>query len=141
MEERTITAIAHKDGLIRYHLQVNDALHKALSTWNNEIFKYYLRGEILELVIESKYASEIEHLIIQRQLTLIERHEGIAFITLVGLGINLDFGFLAETMQLCNSYNIMSISHSDKTLELMLPSSELTACLQALHHAFIGERA
>ena len=141
MEERTITAIAHKDGLIRYLLQVNDALHQALSTWNNEIFKYYLRGDILELVIETKYASEIEHLISVQQLKLIERLEGTAFITLIGLGINLDPGFLAETMQLCNPYKIMSISHSDKTLELMLPSAELTACLQTLHHAYIGERS
>ena len=138
MEERIISAIAHKDGLARYQLKADDALQTALSTWNNEIFKYYLQDETLELVIENKFASEIDHLIRTQNLQLIKRLEGSAFITLVGLGINLDPGFLAETMQICKPYQIQRISHNDKTLELMLPSTQLEACLNALHQVFIG---
>lgn len=138
MEERTITAIAHKDNLIRFTLALDGSLIALLKTWHNEIFKYHAQDGRLELACEEKYASEIRYLLSQQGIGIIKEEQGIGQVTMVGVGINLDPGFLAETLELCGGFHVLRVSHSDQTIELTLPSDEVGTCVQTLHQAFIG---
>ncbi len=138
MEERKITAIAHKENLTSYLLARDGKLIQLLKAWNNEIFKYFAAGDTLELIIEDKYTSEVEYLLQQSGIPILERQNGLGYVTLVGLGINLDPGFLASTLELCQPHQLLRAQHSDKTIELMLPSDQVRTCVAALHNAFIG---
>jgi len=138
MEERHITAIAHKEDLLRYIIPKTDETIELLKSWNWEIFKYLVTENQIELIIEEKYDKEIQYLLSQKEIPILKTEIGIGYVTLVGLGINLDPGFLAETLKLCQPFHIKRIQHSDKTIEIMLPSSEVKDCVRTLHSAFIG---
>lgn len=140
MEERNVTAIAHKENLLRYALKQDQALYAALKTWNNEIFRYSAENGVLELVIEDKYEKEINHFLEQNRTVALSVDKGLGYVTLVGLGINLDPCFLAETLEICQTFELLRVSHSDKTIELMLPSAQVQSCVQALHKALIEDR-
>jgi aspartate kinase len=140
MEERNITAIAHKRDLLRYILTHDEQLIRLLEVWNNEIFKYFLEDGRVELIIEDKYDREISHVLDQHGISALRRDKGLGYVTLVGLGINLDPALLAATLRLCSGFGVMRIQHSEKTIELMLPSDEVEACVKALHQALIGDR-
>lgn len=140
MEERNVTAIAHKENLLRYALKQDQALYAALKTWNNEIFRYSAENGVLELVIEDKYEKEINHFLEQNRTVALSVDKGLGYVTLVGLGINLDPCFLAETLEICQTFELLRVSHSDKTIELMLPSAQVQNCVQALHKALIEDR-
>jgi aspartate kinase len=138
MEERHITAIAHKEDLLSYIIPKTDETIELLKSWNWEIFKYLVTENQIELIIEEKYDKEIQYLLSQKEIPILKTEIGIGYVTLVGLGINLDPGFLAETLKLCQPFHIKRIQHSDKTIEIMLPSSEVKDCVRTLHSAFIG---
>jgi aspartate kinase len=138
MEDRNITAIAHKDNLLRYKLEISDGLLQLLKAWNNEIFKYSVDSGLIELFIEGKYENDIQYVLSQNNIVPLEKENGIGYVTLVGLGINLDPGFLAETLEVCAPFNIRRVRHSDMTIEIMLPTAEVKDCVLALHNAFIG---
>lgn len=138
MEERHITAIAHKEDLLSYIIPKTDETIELLKSWNWEIFKYLVTENQIELIIEEKYDKEIQYLLSQKEIPILKTKNGIGYVTLVGLGINLDPGFLAETLKLCQPFHIKRIQHSDKTIEIMLPSSEVKDCVRTLHSAFIG---
>jgi len=139
MEERKITAIAHKQNLIRYSVAADQRLIGALKDWHNEIFRWWVEGARAELVCEAKYDAEIAHWLDTRQIAILGREAGLGGVTLVGLGINLDPGWLARTLELCAPYAIRRVQHSDMTIELLLPSEQVPACVQALHQAFLGD--
>jgi aspartate kinase len=138
MEERHITAIAHKEDLLSYIIPKTDETIELLKSWNWEIFKYLVTENQIELIIEEKYDKEIQYLLSQKEIPILKTENGIGYVTLVGLGINLDPSFLADTLKLCQPFHIKRIQHSDKTIEIMLPSSEVKDCVQILHSAFIG---
>ncbi len=139
MEERNITAIAHKEKLLRYELARDAKLSGLLQAWNNEIFKYNLRENGIELLIEEKYEGEADHLFEQHGVRPISKTSGIGHVTLVGLGINLDPGFLAQTLELCTAFDLQRVQHGDMTMELTLPSAQVRDCVLKLHTAFIGD--
>jgi len=138
MEERNITAIAHKESLLRYVLATDGDLLKLLGSWNNEIFKYFVEDGRCELLIEEKYDGEIRHRLQQAGIKPLAQEPGIGYVTLAGLGINLDAGFLARVLEVCKSFQVRRIQHSEQTIEIMLPSSEVADCVRALHEEFIG---
>ncbi len=141
MEERNITAIAHKENLLRLELARDEKLSSLLQGWDNEIFKYTVSENSIELIIEDKYASEAGYQLEKQGITPLSREQGIGYVTLVGLGINLDPVFLARTLQLCSSFQIRRVQHSEMTIELMLPSGQVRDCVALLHKAFLeGER-
>jgi len=139
MEERKITAIAHKENLIRLELARDAKLTQLLQDWNNEIFKYTVSENSIELMIEEKYRGEAEYLLRQHDIEALSWEDGFGYVTLVGLGINLDPGWLARTLELCAPFGIRRVQHSDMTIELMLPSEQVRPCVLKLHQAFIGE--
>lgn len=141
MEDKTITALAHKDGLIRYLLSADEALLWALKGWNNEIFRYSFENDSIELLIETKYESEIDHLISSKALNQKEKSSGWACISLVGLGINLDPCILAETLELMKGIDLLRVGHSEKTIDLMLKSQDLKAALLRLHEHYLVSSA
>ena len=139
MEERKITAIAHKENLIRLELARDAKLTQLLQDWNNEIFKYSVDENSIELMIEEKYRGEAEYLLRQHDIEALSWEDGFGYVTLMGLEINLDPGWLARTLELCAPFGIRSVQHSDMTIELMLPSEQVRPCVLKLHQAFIGE--
>ncbi len=141
MEDKTITALAHKDGLIRYLLSADEALLWALKGWNNEIFRYSFENDSIELLIETKYESEIDHLISSKALSLKEKSSGWACISLVGLGINLDPCILAETLEIMKGIDLLRVGHSEKTIDLMLKSQDLKVALLRLHEHYLVSSA
>lgn len=141
MEERNITAIAHKENLLRLELARDEKLSSLLQGWDNEIFKYTVSENSIELIIEDKYASEAGYQLEKLGIAPLSREQGIGYVTLVGLGINLDPVFLARTLQLCSGFQIRRVQHSEMTIELMLPSGQVRDCVALLHKAFLeGER-
>jgi len=139
MEERSINAIANKQGLLRLELAREERLNGLLRNWNNEIFKYRVEKDRVELVVEEKYQSEIRYQLGQAGIPILAEQEDVGQVTLVGLGINLDPGFLAATLELCEPFSVERIQHSDQTIELTLPSNQVNECVAALHKAFIGD--
>jgi aspartate kinase len=139
MEERSINAIANKQGLLRLELAREERLNGLLRNWNNEIFKYRVEKDRVELVVEEKYQSEIRYQLGQAGIPILAEQEDVGQVTLVGLGINLDPGFLAATLELCEPFCVERIQHSDQTIELTLPSNQVNDCVAALHKAFIGD--
>ncbi len=139
MEDRTITAIAHKEDLIRYSLMKSDALLDMLANWSFEVFKYFLEGERLDLLVEHKYESEIDYTLGAHGLCPIHKESGLGYVTLVGLGINLDPVYLAKVMDTVKGFEVIRIGHSDKTIEIMLPTRWVVECVRALHDRYIKE--
>jgi len=139
MEERKIQAIAHKDDLIRYTFHLEPDLLSLFEKWTTEIFKYQVVNDHIHLYIERKYAQEIEHLIIDNGLLLIDKQEAIAIVSLVGLGINLDPAILSKVLSCVQPFGVSGVTHSERSIELVLPSPALVDCVTTLHKVFIEE--
>ena len=141
MEERIVTAIAHKEGLIKFSLELTPNLTQALSAWTTEIFKYRVNGNHLDILIEKKYEQEIEHLIVDQKLVLVSKQAGLAHIALVGLGVNLDPSILAQVLTITSPYQPLYIDHGDKSIGIDLEAGQLSECLLTLHKSLIEEKA
>jgi len=137
MEERMITAIAHKTNLIRYTLEQTERMRFLMKTWTNEIFKYIVTDHKIDLFIESFYAPEIENIFKVNNMKPIGKVPDLGYITLVGIGINLDLPFLNEVEELIGEFGIQQISHSERTIEILLPSINVEACVKILHSQYI----
>lgn len=137
MEERTVTAIAHKDKLIRYRLQYGKDVETVLTDWTHEIFKSYYEDGYLDLYIEDKYQTEIDYILQEKKISKAEKQKGLAFVILVGIGLGHDPAFLAKVLQLCEPYEVMRSINTEKSIELLLPSQHLAAAVNLLHQAFI----
>ncbi|MFO7660518.1 MAG: hypothetical protein R6V77_06365, partial [Candidatus Cloacimonadaceae bacterium] len=55
----------------------------------------------------------------------------------VAIGINLDLPFLNEIEELVGDLGIQQINHSERTIEILLPSINVEACVKALHDKYI----
>ena len=139
MEDRFVSAIAHKDSLMRYCLNPDAGALELLKIWHHEIFKISKMEEKLELFVESKYESEIDYLLDSQGIQPISKDDTLGFVILVGLGLAADPAFLARIMQLCADLNPIRISHSERSLELMLPASNVAKAVAVLHQELIGE--
>jgi len=141
MEDRHVSAIAHKDNIMRYNLLPNADAVELLQVWHHEIFKIAKLEQSLELYVEAKYESDIDYLMQQHGIQPLSKEGGIGFVILVGLGLAADPAFVAQVMKLCKDYHVMRISHSERSLELMLPVEHVAKAVAALHHELIGEHA
>ena len=141
MELRVINAIAHKEDLLRYLLPGSDVLTSLLKSWSFEIFRYYLEADRLELIVEAKYESEIDYLLGSHGISPLSKETGIGFVIPVGVGINLDPGFLARILEICAGMELIRVNHTERSIELMMPSRQVKECVRLLHNAFIGEES
>jgi aspartate kinase len=137
MEERTITAIAHKTNLIRYRLEMTDRMRFLMKNWTNEIFKYTVVNSHIDLFIESFYANEIDNIFRVNELKPVSKTPDLGYVTMVGIGINLDLPFLNELEDLIGDLGIQQISHSERTIEILLPTVNVEACVRTLHDRYI----
>lgn len=140
MEDRHVSAIAHKDNIIRYSLAADARAVALLKVWHHEIFKMHKLDEVLELYVESKYEPEIDYILQQHGVKPISKEPGLGFVILVGLGLAADPAFVAEVMQLSSDLGVKRISHSERSLELMLPEQNVARAVALLHHELIGDR-
>ena len=138
MEERQVIAIAHKDNLLRYLLPISTLSFDTLSLWQHEIFKYAMHDDALELYIEAKYEGEIDHFLQEKLSEPHRKEEGFGFVILVGMGLVQDPVFLAAVMKSCRHQQVMRITHSERSLELLLPSVHVNETVAILHQEFIG---
>lgn len=139
MENRVIDAIAHKEGLIRYVVSTKDELITLLNSGSFEIFRYYLQDDNLELILENKYENEMDYLLQDKGIKPLSKEAGFGYVIPVGLGINLDPAFLARILKLCEGKKIYRVSHTERSIELLLASDQIKDCLALLHKEFIGD--
>jgi len=93
----------------------------------------------LELIIEAKYESEMDYLLQDNGIKPLSKEENWGFVIPVGLGINLDPVFLARILKLCAGKDIHRISHTDRSIEIMLPSDQVKDCVALLHKELFGD--
>ncbi|MBM4403679.1 MAG: aspartate kinase [Candidatus Cloacimonetes bacterium] len=139
MEEKKISAIAHKQHLTRFTIHRTDQAVELLAGLTFEVFKYRIADGMIYLYFEDKNYSETDHYLQSRGIEVVNVERGIGFVILVGIGINLDMRIMARLMELTADDEIRSITHSDKTIELEMPSDRVAECLLRIHHEFIGE--
>lgn len=140
MEERVVTAIAHKDKLLRYRIGYNSGIEQLLSDWNHEIFKSYYEDGLLSLYIEDKYQGEIDYLLKDKHITDIDKTDGLGFVILVGLGLGHDPAMLAKVLRLCREFEVLRSINTEMSIELLLPAKHLEAAVKHLHQALIEDK-
>ena len=137
MEDRMITAVAHKSNLIRYRMEQNDRMRFLMKNWTNEIYKYVVSDGQIDLYIESFYATEIDNIFKVNELVPLSKTPDLGYVTMVGIGINLDLPFLNELEDLIGDLGIQQINHSERTIDILLPSVNVEACVQTLHQRYV----
>ena len=139
MEERKVTAIAHKDFLLRYILPVNDEVLRMLQQWNYEIYKSFINEGIWEFFIENKYEKEVDYFLQEKGIKPIRKDNNFAFVNLVGLGLGNDPAFLAALLENCKDFQILRSFNNEQSVELLLPSPNLTPAIKTLHKIYIED--
>ncbi len=139
MEERKVTAIAHKDFLLRYILPVNDEVLRMLQQWNYEIYKSFINEGIWEFFIENKYEKEVDYFLQEKGIKPIRKDNNFAFVNLVGLGLGNDPAFLASLLDNCKDFQILRSFNNEQSVELLLPSPNLTPAIKTLHKIYIED--
>ncbi|MCB5223955.1 MAG: aspartate kinase [Candidatus Cloacimonadaceae bacterium] len=139
MENRKITAITHKEGLLRLVLPAEKAVELFNIGSHIEIFRYEIRQDSLEIFIENKYKSDTELLLQQNGIEVQAREEGLGWVTLVGLGIEADPQILNRVIQACGDFQILRVAPGNLNIGLLLPSVQTQDCLRALHNTFFGD--
>ncbi|MDY0319050.1 MAG: aspartate kinase [Candidatus Cloacimonadaceae bacterium] len=139
MEERNISAIAHKENILRYQIEPSANALLLLDKWHHEVFKLNMLKQVVEIYIEEKYESEIDYLLKESGIEVLGKERNIGFVILVGLGMAADPAFMAKILRLCEECRIERLSHSERSLELMLPSALVARTVTILHHEFFGE--
>lgn len=137
MEDKMITALAHKTNLIRYRMEQNDRMRFLMKNWTNEIFKYEVTDHQIDLFIESFYAAEIDNIFRKNDLIPLSKTPDLGYVTMVGIGINLDLPFLDELESLIGDLGIMQISHSERTIDILLTTVNVEACVKILHQRYV----
>lgn len=138
MEERSVTAIAHKDNIIRYNILCDSKIRRALNEWHHEVFKFAMLEDRLEMYIEDKYEAEIDYILEQYSVLNPTKDRDLGFVILVGLGLAQDTSMLSKVLQLCEGKQLMRVMHSERSLELMLPAHHVAEVVTILHNEFFG---
>ncbi len=133
MEERTVTAIAHKKEILRYRIEPDAKALLLLDNWHHEIFKLNMLDEVLEIYVEAKYETEIDYLLANSDYENYGKDKNLGFVILVGLGLASDPAFMAKVIKLTQVSQIQRISHSERSLELIMPDSEVEKTVAILH--------
>ncbi|HQP32643.1 MAG TPA: aspartate kinase, partial [Candidatus Cloacimonas sp.] len=139
MEEHKVTAIAHKNALLRYTLPLEEKVLKTLSVWYYEIYKSFVNEGLLELFIESKYETEVDYFLQEREIKPISKKDGFAFVNLIGLGLGHDPAFLATLMENCQNFNILRSFNNEQSIELLLLDQNCSVAVKTLHKIYIEE--
>lgn len=137
MEERKIVAIAHKENLLCYMIEINAKLLETLENWHHEIFKSFVDNGIMELFIENKYVSEIDYLLQQQSIEVKDKDASLAFVVLAGMGLGHDPALISKVLQLCAPYQVLRSTNNEQSLELLLPQKYMKEAVQTLHKALI----
>ncbi len=138
MEERNVNAIAHKESILCYRIEPNATALLLLDKWHHEIFKINMQQQTLELYVEEKYETEIDYMLGESDIEILGKDRNIGFVILVGLGLAADPAFMAKVLRICLNSHIDRISHSERSLELMLPSTQVAKTVTLLHQEFFG---
>lgn len=139
MEERQVNAIAHKESILRYCIEPDTTALLLLDKWHHEIYKINMLQKALELYVEEKYESEIDFMLEESKIRVISKDHCIGFVSLIGMGLAADPAFMAKVLRLCSESHIERISHSERSLELMMPSALVCKTVSILHQEFFGD--
>jgi len=137
MEERVINSIAHKEEILCYRIEPDAKALLLLNNWHHEIFKIHMQDQALEIYVESKYETEIDYLLSKSEYESYGKDRELGFVILIGLGLAADPSFMAKLMTVTQDCGIMRISHSERSLEMMLPSKEVHKTVALLHREFM----
>jgi aspartate kinase len=140
MEERIINSISHKENLICYRIEPDAKALLLLNNWHHEIFKIQVENQALEIYVESCYESEIDYLLQNSAYESYGKDKNLGFVILVGLGLATDPAFLAKVISLTSDMDIQRISHSERSLEMMLPSDLVNKTVALLHKELLEKQ-
>jgi aspartate kinase len=140
MEERVVTAIAHKDNLTRYSIAYTEQMQEALTDWHLEVFKYHLDRGVLELFAETKYVTEIDYVLESKGIKGFSKDYDLCFVSLTGLGLGYDPAFLGKCMEVCTPFKVMRTICTEKSVELLMPAAWVKEAVYALHKAFVKDK-
>ncbi len=140
MEELQVNAIAHKENILRYLISPDAKALLLLNNWQGEVFKIAMQDDVLELYIEAKYEPEIDYLLAAAGYDEVSKDRDWGFVILVGLGLVADPAFMAKVMKLTEDNQIKRISHSERSLELMLPTQQVAKTLALLHQELLENK-
>lgn len=139
MERLQVTAIAHKEDILRYLIPPDAKAQLLLNKWQYDVFKINMQDDVLELYIEAKYESDIDYLLAESGYEKVAKDRDLGFVILIGLGLAADPAFIARVLKLTGAVDIKRISHGERSLELMLPTKQVAKTLVLLHQEFFGE--
>ena len=140
MEERTVTAIAHKDKLLRYCIPYTWEMQELLKKWYHEVFKYHLESGVLELYVEEKYESEVDYVLSNAKIGGVKKDYHLCYVTLSGLGLGYDPALWARCMEICAPFKVLRSINTEKSVELLMPEDWMKEAVFALHKAFIEDK-
>nr|MDK2851625.1 aspartate kinase [Candidatus Cloacimonadota bacterium] len=133
MEERKINSISHKENILCYRIAPDAKALLLLNNWHHEIFKIQIEKEVLEIYVESSFEPEIDYLLDNSAYENYSKERNLGFVVLVGLGLATDPAFLAKIISLTSEIGVKRISHSERSLELMLASDSVKKTVALLH--------
>lgn len=139
MEERVLKAIAHKEKLIGYKLPLGDELISFIDNWQDEIFKSYIIDKEMVLLLETKYEQDFVYQLAKYPGLKPVITKDIGFVSLVGLGLGVDNQFMAKLLSALKGQDILRVNSSERSIEIVCKSDDVTDLVRLLHQRFFGE--
>ncbi|HNX01028.1 MAG TPA: aspartate kinase, partial [Candidatus Cloacimonadota bacterium] len=144
MEERGITAIAHKENLTRSHIRFRDQkqLIDFLNHLSFDIFNYQvLNDQEMYINLEEKYQGDFQKLLTEANVEILDVESKLGSVSVVGVGINYDLEFVAEVIQAMEDIHaeIRQIQRNDLGLIILIPTDKVREAVNVLHERLMSE--
>ncbi len=144
MEERGITAIAHKENLCRSHLRFADQTQiiHFLSNLGFDIFNYQvINDKEMYISVEEKYQHDFRKLLTDAGVEIIDVEAQLGSVSIVGVGINYDLEFVANVMKAMDDIKatVRLLQRNDLGLILIIPSNKVAEAVNVLHERLMTE--
>jgi aspartate kinase len=144
MEERGITAIAHKENLCRNHICFKDQaqLIDFLSHLGFDIFNYQvINDREMYISVEEKYQHDFRKLLTDADIEILDVENQLGSVSIVGVGINYDLEFVASVMKTMDDIKatVRLLQRNDLGLVLIIPTNKVTEAVNVLHERLMSE--
>jgi aspartate kinase len=144
MEDRGITAIAHKENLSRSHICFKDQtqLIDFLSHLGFDIFNYQvINDREMYISVEEKYQHDFHKLLTDAGIDILDVENNLGSVSIVGVGINYDLEFVASVMKTMADLQaaVRLLQRNDLGLVLLIPSNKVVEAVKVLHERLMSE--
>jgi aspartate kinase len=135
MEETRVQAIAHKEKLAEYRIQLDNGI----PTFTTEIFDMSVNDDVLHIFVEEKYTEKFEDELTEQDIELIYKDLLYTIINLSGYRINKDAQFFRELYQLLidRCTEPFYINNQGIGVQIRVSQNEGLDIVRSLHEKFI----